>query len=208
VTLEAVLSVALFAFVTSITPGPNNTMLLASGANFGFGRTFPHMLGINLGFPAMLIAIGLGAGLLFAAVPALSAILYAAGAAYLIYLAWRLATADPSAPPNGSTVHRPLTFVQAAAFQWVNPKAWMIALSAASTYAGPHEGAPGVFSVAALFAFVNLPCIAVWAAAGAGMRGFLSKPGRLRTFNVVMALLLVGSLAMTVDLGTLLEGAP
>jgi threonine/homoserine/homoserine lactone efflux protein len=207
VTLEAILSVGLFAFVTSITPGPNNTMLLASGANFGFWRTWPHMLGINLGFPAMLIAIGLGAGRLFDAVPALAKVLYAVGAAYLIYLAWRLATANPAAPAD-QTVHRPLTFLQAAAFQWVNPKAWMIALSAASTYAGPHEGAPGVLSVAALFALINLPCIAVWAAAGAGMRGFLSKPTRLSAFNVVMAILLVGSLAMTVDFKTMLEGTP
>ena len=123
-TAELLLAFAGFAFVSSVTPGPNNAMLLASGVNYGFRRTVPHIAGISLGCVAMLILVGLGLGRLFAAVPQLYLILRYAGAAYLLWLAWKIATAGPMTDQKAAS--RPMTFWQAAAFQWVNPKAWIL----------------------------------------------------------------------------------
>lgn len=182
-----------FAFVTSITPGPNNLMLLASGANFGVRRTVPHMLGVGIGFTVMVVMVGLGLAGALEAFPSAQLALRAASVAYLLWLAWRLATA---APPSGEpvTAGRPMTFVQAALFQWVNPKGWAMALSAVSIYAPGHTVGLTVL-VALVFGAVNLPSVSVWAAMGQGLRRVLAHPGRLRAFNVLMALLLVASLA-------------
>ena len=182
-----------FAFVSSITPGPNNTMLLASGANYGFRRTVPHIAGISLGCVFMLLLVGFGLGQAFAAVPWLYGVLRWVGAAYLLWLAWKIATAGTVKDHDASN-GRPLTFWQAAAFQWVNPKAWVMVVGAASTYAPREDFGRGVVVLALLLGLVNVPSICVWAGFGTALRPWLSQPRRARAFNAVMALLLVLSL--------------
>lgn len=180
-----------FAFVTSVTPGPNNLMLMTSGANFGFRRTIPHMLGVAIGFSVMVVLVGLGLAGLFEAVPAAFTALKAAGVGYMLWLAWKFANA---APPEGNPESgRPMTFLQAAAFQWLNPKAWAMALTAVTVYAPGHTVAAIVLS-AAVFGAVNLPTVSSWALLGTGIRRLLATPGRLRAFNWTMAALLVASL--------------
>src|SRR3954468_20974623 len=121
--LEKIIPLFLYAFVTSITPGPNNFMLLASGVNFGFWRTVPHMLGISVGFASLLIGVGCGLGAMLVAFPALHTSLKIAGGAYLLYLSWRIASSR-SLATDGEAGARPMTLIESAAFQWINPKAW------------------------------------------------------------------------------------
>ena len=185
---ETLLALSIFAFVTSVTPGPNNMMLLASGVNFGIRRTVPHMLGIAAGFTAMLLVVGLGLGALVTAVPAVLVVLKVASAAYMLWLAWRLATSGSFGTGTGPA--RPMTFVEAAGFQWINPKAWAMALTATSVYTQPDAFYLSVVIVALVFGAINLPSVGVWAAFGVVLRGFLAVPARLRVFNVAMAVLL------------------
>ena len=182
-----------FAFVSSITPGPNNLMLLASGANFGFRRTVPHMLGISLGHLLMIVLVGLGLIRLFETYPTLHTAMKIASVAYLLYLAWKIANAAP--PREGETGGTPMTFLQAAAFQWVNPKAWFMALTAITVYA-PETTLWAVVLVAGAFAAVNLPSVSTWTVLGVQMRRILNNHTRLRLFNWTMAALLVGSLLL------------
>ncbi len=190
-THEQLLALAAFAFVTSITPGPNNLMLMASGANFGLRRTVPHMLGVALGFVFMAVMVGAGLAQAFAAVPQLYAALKIASVAYLLFLSWKIATAPP--PGEAARASRPMTFLAAAAFQWVNPKAWAMALTAISVYA-PSQTLAGIAAVAVVFGIVNLPSVGTWAMLGQEMRRVLTNPVRMRAFNVLMAVLLVASL--------------
>ena len=184
----------LFSFVSSITPGPNNLMLLASGVNFGWRRTLPHMLGVGLGFTFMVTLVGLGLGQVFVRVPVLYAVLKYAGAAYLLWLAWKIARSGPMGGEEGAAAGTPMTFLQACAFQWVNPKAWIMAVTAVATYVMVADATVNALLVAAVFGIVNLPCIAVWVLFGVGMRRILSDPSRVRLFNWLMAALLVASL--------------
>ena len=188
---DLLLALIAFAFVSSITPGPNNLMLLASGVNFGFRRTVPHMLGIGAGFTVMVALVGLGLAGLFTTWPPARAVLGTRSVVYLLWLAWKIANAAP--PDGASATGRPLGFVQAAAFQWVNPKAWTMALTAATLYA-PGQDAGAVLVVAAVFGAVNLPCVSSWAAMGSALSGLLANPRHRRLFNRAMALLLVASL--------------
>lgn len=180
-----------FAFATSITPGPNNMMLLASGANFGLRRTVPHMLGISLGHAFMVFLVGIGLAQIFHRYPQTDMILKLAATVYMLWLAWKIANAAP--PREGEAKGRPFTFVQAAAFQWVNPKAWAMALTAVTVYA-PSDTAASMALVALVFAMVNLPSVSLWAAAGQAVRRWLTTRQRLRAFNIGMAVLLVASL--------------
>jgi threonine/homoserine/homoserine lactone efflux protein len=195
---DVLIAASLFSFVSSITPGPNNMMMLASGVNFGFRRSIPHWLGICGGFTFMLCAVGLGLHTLLANHPALYDILRYAGSAYLIWMAWRLATANASpAAQDDDTPHgaaRPLGVLGAAAFQWVNPKAWVMAVTAMSAYLPARAQPTDVLAIALLFGVINLPCVACWAGGGAALRRFLQDPLRLRIFNVSMALALLASL--------------
>jgi len=190
--LDTFLALLVYAFVTSITPGPNNLMLLASGVNFGFVRTIPHMLGIGGGFLSLLLAVGFGLGALLTAVPSLHLVLKIAGGAYLLYLAWRIAMSRSIG--TGAAGGVPLTFLQAAAFQWVNPKAWVMAVSAMAIYTNPENPFLSVLIVGFAFAVVNLPSVSTWAAFGTALRGFLSDPVRLKWFNIAMGVLLAASL--------------
>ncbi|MEO0618857.1 MAG: LysE family translocator [Pseudomonadota bacterium] len=190
-TPDLLLALAAFAFVSSITPGPNNLMLMASGANFGFRRTLPHMFGVALGFVAMVVIVGVGLVGLFDAFPITYDILKLVSVIYLLFLAWKIATAAP--PRDGGAVGTPMTFVQAALFQWVNPKAWAMALTAISAYT-PTQTFGTVLTVAVVFGLVNLPSVGVWVTLGQQVRRWLSTSRRLRTFNIMMAVLLVLSL--------------
>jgi len=186
-----------FALATSVTPGPNNIMLTASGANFGFRRTVPHMLGVVLGFTIMVATIGLGLSEIFERFPLIHQLLRYGGAAYLLYLAYRIAAAAPAMPDAARPAARPLTFVQAALFQWVNPKGWMMAVGAISTYT-TAAGDLMVESVliALIFGAIGLPSVALWAALGVAIGRLLQTRWALRAFNIAMALLLVASLAL------------
>lgn len=184
-------ALALFSFVTSVTPGPNNMMLMASGANFGLARTVPHALGVALGFAAMAMILGAGLMQAFEWFPWLHQALLAVSIAFMAWLAWKLLGA--AAPGSGESRGRPVTFLEAAAFQWANPKAWAMALTALNTYS-PDPSLGSVAIVALLFAAINLPSVFVWAVAGREVGRLLTSPARLRAFNVTMAVLLLASL--------------
>ncbi len=189
---EIITGLAAFSFASSITPGPNNLMLMASGANYGFRRTIPHMLGVGLGFVFMVVMVGVGLVQVFNAIPASYTALKVVSVLYLVYLAAKIATAAPPSDQERAQGN-PFTFLQAAAFQWVNPKAWTMALTSVAVYA-PSQSFLAVGLVALVFGAINLPCVSVWTVLGEQLRHFLAEPGRLRVFNWVMALLLVGSL--------------
>lgn len=183
---------ALFALVSSITPGPNNVMLASSGLNFGFRRSVPHLLGVNLGFTLMIFLVGVGLGSVFQQTPVLYTVLKYAGAAYLLYLAWKIANSGPL--NEGEARGKPFTFLQAAAFQWVNPKAWVMAVGVVATYT-PQNGFFANLVIATLVCgIVNLPSIGIWVTFGTALRRVLHRPAAIRAFNVGMALLLVASL--------------
>lgn len=188
---EILIALVGFAFVSSITPGPNNLMLLASGANYGLRRTVPHMLGVSLGHAFMIFLVGAGLMGVFDAYPVAYTVLKVVSVAYLLFLAWKIVNAG--APRGQSRSGRPLTFLQAAAFQWVNPKGWAMALTAISVYL-PAPGLEGVIFAAVVFAMVNLPSVSFWAVLGKQAQRVLTNPARLRAFNITMGVLLVGSL--------------
>lgn len=188
-TIELLIALVGFAFVSSITPGPNNLMLMASGANFGFRRTLPHMLGISIGHSVMVTLVGLGLGQLFDVYPIARLVLQIGSSAYLLYLAWKIANAAP--PREGEAKGKPFTFLQAAGFQWVNPKAWYMAIYAITNYTPDGSVLAGSLIVAAVFACTNFPSIMVWTTIGTQVKRLLSRPALLRAFNWTMAGLLV-----------------
>ncbi len=191
--MDLLVALALFCIVTLFTPGPNNLMLMTSGLNFGVRRGVPHMLGVTLGFSAMVLIVGLGLGAIFEAWPLLYLALKYAGAAYLLYLAWQIAV---SAPPSEQqrSAGRPISFLQAAGFQWVNPKAWVMAVGAVSTYAAIAPFPLNMIVIAALFGVFGFASSGTWLGFGAALQRVLKDPRAVRVFNVIMALLLVASL--------------
>ncbi|HEX2581598.1 MAG TPA: LysE family translocator [Dongiaceae bacterium] len=189
--LPFILSISLFAFSASITPGPNNLMLTSSGATFGFRRSVPHMAGIILGFPLLVALVGLGLGRIFAAFPPLQTVLKIAGIAYMIFLSWAIAV---SGTTEGKEVKRPLSFLQAAAFQWVNPKAWFMGVNAIGAYTGPDRFEFQLALIVFIFFLTGICSTIVWTGFGTLVRSWLSTPRRLRFFNIGIAGLLLLSL--------------
>lgn len=195
--MDSLLALLAFAIATSGTPGPNTLMVSAAAARSGLRAVVPHMLGITLGFPAMLVAIAVGLGWPFQEFPWLHGVLQVVGAAWLLLLAWKIAAAPP---PAGGLASPPasvplLGFWGAAAFQWVNPKAWLIALAAVPAFTRAEAALlPQALTMAAVFALVSLPCLLLWAGVGLGARRWLGSPARLLWFNRGMAVLLVLSL--------------
>lgn len=182
------LAFATYSFVMSITPGPNNVMLTASGATFGFRRTVPHILGVCAGFSVVLLAVCAGLDAIFTRWPHLQTVLRWAGAAYLIYLGWRILG---SGEAKAGRSLKPLTLLEAAAFQFLNPKAWVMTLTAAAMFLPRELGLLAACTyMVAVMALVNLPCITVWALFGSSLRGFLAKPAGRAAFNAVMAVAL------------------
>lgn len=193
---DAFVALISLAIATLFTPGPNNAMLAASGANFAFRRTVPHMLGVAIGFTAMMFIVGLFLGGLFQASALLREGLRWGGAALLLWMAWRLATSGAIASQKGEP--RPLTFLQAAAFQWINPKAWTMAVAATSQFISPVAPLTSSVVVAGVFLAGGLVSSAAWAWAGQAMTRWLTTARRLRWFNVTMAALIALSVAMLV----------
>ena len=158
-TADLLLALIAFAFVTSVTPGPNNMMLLASGVNFGFCKSIPHMLGIGVGFGFMLLMVGLGIGQVFVQFPQAYTALKVISVIYMLWLASKIANAGPVKAADGQPDAKPMTFLQGAAFQWVNPKAWTMSLTAMSAYTVPSQYFISVAIVALVFTLINLPTV-------------------------------------------------
>ncbi len=190
---ELWIAASLFALVSLITPGPNNTMVLSSGVNFGLRRTLPHLLGIAIGFALMQVLVGLGLHGVLGRYPLVLQSLRYVGGAYMLWLAWKLATST-AAPGDIASDAKPLGFWGAAAFQWVNPKAWVMCMTAMTAYLPVDASLAQVLLLGGLFLALGLPCVGSWAAFGSGMRRFLQDPVKLRLFNRSMALALVASL--------------
>ncbi|MBY6135918.1 LysE family translocator [Nocardioides marinus] len=190
-TYELFLALAAFAFGTVFTPGPNNLMLMSSGANFGFQRSIPHLLGVAIGFPLMIVPVGLGVMQLFEAFPPLTTIMTALSVVYMLWLAWKIANAAP--PEDSAAQGRPLSFVQACAFQWVNPKAWAMALGAITLYAASRD-LSAILWVAGTYLLIGCFSASTWTMLGQQLRRLLRRPAQLRAFNWTMAAVLVASL--------------
>lgn len=191
--IELIFALIIFAFTMSVTPGPNNMMLLASGVNFGFRNSLPHMFGVASGFLGLILGVGLGLGAFLTSFPWLYIVLKVMGGAYLLYIAWKIA-GSRSLSDSATIDAKPMGFWSAVAFQWVNPKAWVMAVGGIATYTDPSHYFLTVFIVSAIFAAVNLPCITLWMGFGTAMRGWLSNPIKLKYFNITMGILLVLSL--------------
>jgi len=188
-TAAAFASLILFSFAMSITPGPNNLLLTTSGLTYGFRRTLPAMAGTLVGIAALFLISGAGVGALILGDPRLQVGLRILGALYLVYLAWRLWRSGELAEAETKP---PLQLWHVAGFQFVNPKAWMMTVSAVSIYvATAQDYGARLLLVAATFIVVSAPCVAVWAAFGAGMKSALKEPRRLKLFNRAMAALTV-----------------
>jgi threonine/homoserine/homoserine lactone efflux protein len=181
-----------FCIVSTVTPGPNNMMLLSSGATFGFRRTLPHLFGISGGCVIMVLLLGYGLVGVIGRFPWLYTVLHIVSTGYLLYLAWRIGTSTGVGAVSSRA--RPLTFLDAAAFQWVNPKAWAMTLGAATSFSRPEHLTTDILIIAAVLAACGIPCITLWAGGGTAVRHLLNRPGMLRAFNVGMAILLVVSL--------------
>lgn len=190
---DQLLAFCTFALIASITPGPNNMMIMASGLNHGFMRSLPHLAGICCGFVFMVFATGVGMHAVFDAVPQLQVVLKYVGAAWMVWLAWKLANAAPMGK-DGKSSSKPMSFIGAAAFQWVNPKAWVMAVGAVTSYL-PHGFAlKDVLLLALVFGAIGVPCVGIWASFGVGMQRVLQQPRAVRVFNFTMAGLLLASL--------------
>ena len=191
--VESFLSLAAFIFVASVTPGPNNMMLLASGAAFGISRTVPHMAGVAIGFGSMIVLADLGLGGFLAASPVVAAVLMGASLCFLAYLAWRIAIASPPRVADAAT--RPMTFLEAVAFQGINPKAWAVIVAMLSLFSAPANG-EGLSTLSVLLAFIlfGTPSMLVWCAFGRAVARFFRKSDRAwRLFSIAMAVLLLVS---------------
>lgn len=190
---EFYLSVLVFCFVTTITPGPNNIMVMASGLNHGIKKSMPHYLGISLGFPVMVAVIGFGLGAIFLQYPVIHQVIKVLGISYLLYLAWKIANAKKA--NSSESLKKPFTFLQAAAFQWVNPKAWVMAIGAIATFTNGDSNIQGQI-LFIIFAFVMACsiCTGSWLVLGVALQKFLQNPKQLQYFNITMAVLLVLSI--------------
>lgn len=186
---DQLLMLVLFAFVSTFSPGPNNMLLLASGANIGLTRTIPHILGVALGFGLMLFLVGLGAKELFTLLPFLHQVLNWGCIAFLFYLALKIACSRAQLTAQD---YRPMSFLSAVAFQWINPKGWSMALTAVSVY-NPQASMLGLLVVTSTFILVNIPSCTSWVYAGEKISRLLQKPLHIRLFNFFMAALLIAA---------------
>jgi threonine/homoserine/homoserine lactone efflux protein len=193
-TNDQLIAFCAFAAISSITPGPNNTMVLASGLNHGFHRSLPHIAGISIGFAILVLGTGAGLHAIFTAVPPLQTVLKYGGALYLVWLAWKLARSGPMQDSGAQEAQQPMSFFGAAAFQWINPKAWVMAVGAVTTYLPHAFGLADALLLAAVYGAICAPCVAAWAGCGVALRSVLQNPRSLRMFNLTAAALLVASL--------------
>lgn len=189
-----------YLFVMMITPGPNNTMLMASGLNFGARRTIPHILGIMCGFPILFSLVGLGLGKLFEIYPVLNDILKYCGSAYLLWLSWRIATSQPSEEGQGTSKtsrSRPLTWLEGVAIQVLNVKGWIAAIAGNATYIVGNDWTLRLIT-ADMVIFVSIGISsAVWTGAGVGLKKIM-RGKSIRIINIILALLLAASVALVI----------
>lgn len=193
--IETALALMGFAFVMSVSPGPGNFLLLASGANFGLRRSLPLIFGISLGFLAMVIMVGLGFGQILRSTPELGHVIRIACAIYVIWLAVKLARSRSLGPDAKQHLGQPFSFVQAALMQLLNPKAWTVAILVTAAYVDPARPAVSLATLVAVFALINIPSISLWCISGTALRTVLAQGNRIAVFNIAMALLLLGSMA-------------
>lgn len=193
-TTTMLLSILIFAIATAFTPGPNNLMLLSSGLTYGYKRTLPHIFGVAFGFPLMVVAVGLGVHSLFAFSPMIYTVFKIISLGYLLWMAWKIATADTSITIDGQSTSKPFTFFQSALFQWVNPKAWVMALTVTTSFtSGESTLLPQIIVIALIYAFVGLFSTHSWALGGVYLSRFLNNKKRVHYFNIIMAVLIVAS---------------
>jgi threonine/homoserine/homoserine lactone efflux protein len=190
---QLLIAFIVFAAVMCFTPGPNNVMLLASGLNYGFRRTLPHVMGVTFGFAFMIAAVGIGFGAVFTAYPVLQTVLKYAGAAYLVYLAFAIGTAG-APDPEAATQRRPMTFIGAALFQWVNIKGWVMVIGTITAYAAIASFPWNIAIQTLLTLALGLMSTVTWALCGTWLQSLVKSPGAIRAFNLAMALLLLASL--------------
>lgn len=194
---EQLLAFTLFSFAGAVTPGPNNTIATLSGATFGFRRTLPQILGVSVGYPLMLAALGLGLGQLFERAPWLHGAMRYVGAAFLLYLAWKLIRANA---PQAAGSARPVGFFEALFFQWLNPKAWSIALGALAAFTTPGLSANAFLAEVAIFTLasmaVTFPSLVLWCLFGVAIAAVLNDDRKRRMFNYSLAAILVLSIAL------------
>lgn len=180
-------ALALYAFVMSITPGPNNMLLANAGLVFGFRSTIPQIVGIPTGVISQILLVTAGLSSLFAQFPSIQLALKVAGTCYLLWLALKLWKADALAQSPNAT---PISFSQAMLFQFINPKSWLIALTAVSAFLQPEKAVlPQLLIICLAFALIGTPCMAVWSAMGSALRRHLSSPTSLRRANRTLAAL-------------------
>jgi threonine/homoserine/homoserine lactone efflux protein len=191
-TPELAIAATLFCFAGALTPGPNNVMLLASGVNFGFARTLPHIIGVIAGYSFLLLVVGLGLGQAVFAHPLAYHALRIAGALYLVWLAWKIATAQGATA--GAARGSPLTFLQAAAFQWINMKGVLVAVSAVAAFIRPTAFVATLGWLLFVATLATITSTIIWTLFGSGLRGLLTDRRKARIFNLVMAALLLASL--------------
>ncbi|MBV9548741.1 MAG: LysE family translocator [Alphaproteobacteria bacterium] len=186
----ALLSLCWLAFIGSVTPGPNNIMLAASGVNFGIRASVPQMAGIFVGIVVVTLASGFGLGAIFSAYPLVRDLMRLAGFAYVVWLAWRIAIAGSL---GGGDLPHPMRFSTSLSIQPLNLKLWMTAIAVVALYVRPGHTVADTLTVAAAFSLLNLPCMVLWAGCGALLREALKLPGRVRVFNLIMAAALLAS---------------
>lgn len=193
-TLTMILSITSFGLASTMTPGPNNIMLLSSGLTFGYKRTIPHALGVNFGFPVMVICVGLGVGKLFEAFPFIYAVLKVVGIVYLLWMAWHIANTKGTLNTE-NTNDKPFTFLQAALFQWINPKAWVMAVTSTAAFITDHQIAYiQVMIISIIFFFCALLSTNSWSLGGVVLKRFIQNERIVQIFNITMAFLIVGSI--------------
>lgn len=203
--MDLYIAIFVFAVSTTVTPGPNNIMIMTSGLNFGLKRSLPHLIGICLGFPLMVAGVGIGFGVVFEKFPMAHEIIKILGVLYLLYLAYLVATSAPkSLETSDKNVNqattKPLTFLQAALFQWVNPKAWVMATGAVAAYTTQDAGMLlQVLLISVAFLIASLPCVGIWLVCGTWLKRFLKEVRYQRIFNMTMALLLVVSILPVIN---------
>lgn len=218
--MDLYIAIFVFAVSTTVTPGPNNIMIMTSGLNFGLQRSLPHLMGICLGFPLMVAGVGIGFGVVFEKFPMAHEIIKILGVLYLLYLAYLVATSAPKSleASDRETMHKgasnkdasnkekhqenpkPLTFLQAALFQWVNPKAWVMATGAVAAYTTQDAGMLlQVLLIAGAFLIASMPCVGIWLVCGTWLKRFLKEVRYQRAFNRTMALLLVVSILPVIN---------
>jgi threonine/homoserine/homoserine lactone efflux protein len=193
-TLTMIISITSFALASVMTPGPNNIMLLSSGLTFGYRRTVPHALGITFGFPVMVVCVGLGVGKVFEIFPFIYTVLKVAGISYLLWMAWHIANTKG----GGNTENKkdkPFTFLQAALFQWINPKAWVMAITSTAAFITDHQIASiQVIIISCIYFFCAIISTNSWSLGGVMLKRFVQNERFVQIFNITMAILIVGSI--------------